>query len=821
MSGQQNSHGKQDVFGRFVQGLAVLATLAAVALGPLSGMRPTWAGVSLLVLAAAHWFAWFRTRAPWCVHAGAGLFALGSVLVIFGEFADADVRLGAGAGVVLALFAFSVAMRDRFPDASGSTLRTGHLTSIVLACAALAQIWPQDTWSMWGMPILGGALALWTMPTVTGVFVLIYALMPGLRKNFGFRLGAALWVCLVVLFCLSARAETVYWKQMPLAVYLSLVAVAAGYGLRRAGSLQAWSTALYACGAIFAGYCGLVNLFTPAAEGTWQLFLVSGIVFACLFLILRQDVFVYLVTLSLSLMAYSWVKVSTSFFTQDVLFYLILFTAILGAFFSLPHLKKLIVRSKAAPMISIFTWHGRLLVGIVIVGVALLLLSAYALKLTSHPMFCSSCHNMDEFYATWQHSSHKNVACTDCHFDPGPTALVEGKIAGLVQVVKYVSHSYAPKPHAMISNESCMRPGCHAEMDHEKETYLFHGRIKFRHDKHLNGSPRGKTLNCVSCHGYTGMGEHISITKTTCLTCHFYDRKSKPVATGQCTTCHSLPDKPVTFMGQEFKHRKFLAGKENVRCEHCHNQVTQGAGAISPTRCRSCHSNKPREIGDHDEFHITHVSKGHFDCLQCHDEIKHGTHPMAQDLLAKGNCKSCHSGERHTVQERIYAGTAIPEMKPMPDPMYKAGVACGGCHTDVRKAGLGAMPFTKKFSGPKQCADCHSRKIKPGVTPDKTKYGKMLVGWQGDTKDRLAEYQAELDKLDKALASAKATQAELAEVWKWLAAARTRLSYIIKDGSFGAHNYPYVSQILDDVEEDIDKYRPRVAKWKKAAGGSP
>ena len=799
MNGLEIRDGKQqDAFGRVVLALAVLATPAAVVLGPFSEVEGTWAGVSLLILSAAHWLAWSRNRALWCVRAGAGLFALGSLLVIFGELGGAEARLAVGAAVVFALFVFTAVTAERFPKASHATGLTGHLTSIVLACAALVQAWPVSTWYM---------------PMTAGGFVLLYAMMPRLRKNFGFRLGATLWVSFAVLFCLAAHKNTPYWRQMPLAVFLSLVYVALGYaiGFRREKP-RTWSTACYACAAVFAGYCGIVSLFTPGAVDAWRLFLVNGIIFACLFLILRHDVFVYLVTLSLSLMAYSWVKISTNVFTQDVLFYLVIGAAMLGAFFSMPHLKRVIVRTGAVPMISIFSRRGKALMAIPIVGFALLVLSAYSLKLTSHPTFCSSCHNMDEYYATWQHSSHQDVACVQCHFEPGPTAMMEGKIAGLIQVVKYVSHSYSTKPHALISNKSCMRPGCHADMDHGKEALLFHGRIKFRHDRHLAELPMGRVLNCVSCHGYTGKGEHISVTKTTCLTCHFYGRAEKPVAAGGCTTCHRLPDKPVTFMGQAFNHQKFLKDKKAVRCEHCHNQVTQGQGGVSDTRCRSCHSDNRQRGDDPSKFHLVHVSEGHFDCLQCHDEIRHGTRPMAQQLLASGNCKTCHSGERHSVQERIYAGTAIPAMKASPDPMYKAGVSCGGCHTDVRTAGLGAMPFTMKLSGTKQCVDCHAKK----------RYGKMLTDWQDETKERLKEFQAAIAKLDKdSLAAQSPPAAQLAEVKKLLGSARTKLTYIVKDGSYGAHNFPYISSALDTVEEEIDQCKSLVSKWKAPTQGSP
>ena len=57
---------------------------------------------------------------------------------------------------------------------------------------------------------------------------------------------------------------------------------------------------------------------------SWYVFLPTWMIFACLFLILRQDVFAYLLTLSLSLLAYDWVRASSSMFTQDILFYVVI-----------------------------------------------------------------------------------------------------------------------------------------------------------------------------------------------------------------------------------------------------------------------------------------------------------------------------------------------------------------------------------------------------------------------------------------------------------------------------------------------------------------
>ena len=787
IAGRRKYSHKQDVFEFLARVLAILTTIAAVALGPFSGAGATVAGLCLLVLSLSYWVGWGQNRELAYVRVGIGLLALGLLLAIFGAFTAVEIRLGAGLVVVLVLFALAAVMRHRFPRPSSSAALVGHLSGIVLGCTALIQAWP---------------LSRSYVALVAAPYVVLYALMPRLRKNAGLRLGAALWLSLVVMFSLALYAHTPYRAQVHLMAIVSVMWLIAGYVLSRVKA-TAWSMPFYVCAAVLSGFCGIVSLFAPAAEGSWAVFLLNGIVFSGLFLILRQDVFAYLITVSLSLLAYNWAKASTSVFTQDVLFYLVIGAAVLGVLFALPYLKRLLGRTGSLPIFSIFTRRGVLLLSGVVVGFTLLVISAYSLKLTGHPRFCTMCHNMEDYYNSWQHSSHQEVACIQCHYDPGLASTVKGKLAGLVQVVKYVSHSYTSNPQALISNESCMREGCHSDMDQNKESLLFKGRIAFLHNKHLNGHPRGKELNCVSCHGQTVEGQHIGVTETTCLTCHFYGRKAEPVMAGGCLTCHQVPAETVAFMGQSFDHRKFLQGKEAVRCSHCHSQVTQGDGAVSSTRCRSCHTSKLAKIEDQAQFHLVHVSKGHFDCLQCHDEIKHGIRPMEQQLLASGNCKTCHEGERHSLQERIYAGKALPELQTMPDVMYKAGVACEGCHTDVRLSGFSAMPFTKKRSGTKQCADCHGNK----------RYGEMLTAWQEETRERIGELTAVLEQLERTCKSSQAPAEELARARKLLTLVRKRLSCVVEDGSYGAHNFDYVSAILDSADEEIENCQSLAARW--------
>ncbi len=778
---------RADGLDQVVTLLCVLGTLGVVLLGFVPAIGSAFAGQCILVLAFAYVLSWTIGRGLSHGRLAAVLFALGTSTVVFGMDMPAEARLFAELPSVAILFAVGVLTKKRFEPLSRSSVAVGHVTASFLAIATLFYAWSSSP------PALAYAALC---------YAVIYAFMPRLRATMGFRLGCLCWLSLALWLGLAAYRDSLYSELVLTMTGLALLWLALGFGLRR-GRNAVWTMPLFIAATLVVLCCGAVNLFAPVGEDTWRVFLVGGLVFASLFLILRKDIYQYLVTLALILMAFDWVRVSTSQFTQDVLFYIVIAAGLLGAVFALPYMKKLGNRLAAIPIFSLFTWQGAVFVIVPLFGVAMVVSSVYSVKITGHPKFCMSCHYMGDYYDSWQHSSHAEVACVECHYEPGAEAIVVGKLDGMIQLVKYVSHAYDNKPHAEISNVSCMRSGCHADMDQSQEALLFRDRIRFRHDQHLSEQPRGKVLNCVSCHGQAVKGQHISVTESTCVTCHFYGRGERPVAMGDCETCHVLPEEHGVAGGTlAFDHQGFLEGNEKARCEQCHSQVTQGDGAVSRTRCFSCHLAVPEKIEDQAEFHLVHVTSGHFDCQQCHDEIKHGTRPIEQQLLASGNCELCHRGDRHTIQEAIYSGTELAGVEGMPDFMYSAGVACDGCHTDLLN-GSGST-FTKKHSGAKQCSECHAEES----------YGEMLGFWHEETKARVDDLKSILAGLGGQDITSKSTDGEAKKVQALLDASQQKLDYIVSDGSYGAHNYFYISSILDSAQSDLDECSALIQKAK-------
>ncbi|MHC4233394.1 MAG: NapC/NirT family cytochrome c, partial [Planctomycetota bacterium] len=80
---------------------------------------------------------------------------------------------------------------------------------------------------------------------------------------------------------------------------------------------------------------------------------------------------------------------------------------------------------------------GRLSVTkVVLVLIALMaFFSAVAMTVTSQTGFCNSCHIMNDYYASWETSTHSEVSCLSCHLQPGFGGYIKGKINGLAQAV--------------------------------------------------------------------------------------------------------------------------------------------------------------------------------------------------------------------------------------------------------------------------------------------------------------------------------------------------------------------------------------------------
>jgi hypothetical protein len=100
------------------------------------------------------------------------------------------------------------------------------------------------------------------------------------------------------------------------------------------------------------------------------------------------------------------------------------------------------------------------LIGGMLLAVGLVALFS-AVEVSSRPQFCGSCHVMKPYYESWKESSHKNIACVECHIAPGVTAEIRKKYEALSMVAQYFT-GLGTKPRAEVEDAACLK--CHERM---------------------------------------------------------------------------------------------------------------------------------------------------------------------------------------------------------------------------------------------------------------------------------------------------------------------------------------------------------------------
>ena len=72
--------------------------------------------------------------------------------------------------------------------------------------------------------------------------------------------------------------------------------------------------------------------------------------------------------------------------------------------------------------------------------VVFVILAGIFIKFTESSTFCGLCHQMNVYMESWRTSSHKHVACTKCHYEPGLVNHLKGKwVDGLVSLAYFLS----------------------------------------------------------------------------------------------------------------------------------------------------------------------------------------------------------------------------------------------------------------------------------------------------------------------------------------------------------------------------------------------
>ncbi|MBE0616396.1 MAG: NapC/NirT family cytochrome c [Proteobacteria bacterium] len=462
-----------------------------------------------------------------------------------------------------------------------------------------------------------------------------------------------------------------------------------------------------------------------------------------------------------------------------------------------------------------------LLVFLAVAFVGVVFLGVVVLKATASPAFCASCHNMDVYIESWRESTHSQVGCMDCHFEPGLWGTLWGKWRAQAHVVMKITGTAPSRPHTQISDASCLRQGCHSTEDLSQTDLTFKG-VKFSHGNHLGELRRGNKLRCVTCHSQIVQGEHLTVTESTCFTCHFVNQEEDPVLS-DCQTCHVQTKAKIFIDANEnlpFVHKEYL--DRGVLCGQCHFDVVFGDGHLKDNICVQCHAEPKILMGEYPsaDIHRNHVTLHKVECYRCHSVIDHGivrpTDPHLEGVSpvsrsdrligSKGltgyhydtNCVKCHSFDQHEAKRLMYMGTGATEVADVPSPMYLAHADCGSCHIALTKTPTGTQETLRLNYDEviKSCSDCHGA----GYDDMAKHWRKILTEEITKAEDGLLEARREVSRNRTAERAATASQ--------MLDVGEKNLAFV-RNGR-GLHNMDYALKVLGDVRDRAEKAKALV-----------
>lgn len=401
---------------------------------------------------------------------------------------------------------------------------------------------------------------------------------------------------------------------------------------------------------------------------------------------------------------------------------------------------------------------------------------------SAKPEFCTTCHIMEPYYESWKTSSHNNVNCLTCHFEPGLKGFVRGKVVALSQFVRYITVTYGSKPWAEIPDKNCQQPGCHEGADLRGPMEYRQG-IVFDHSHHMQNLRRGKDLRCTSCHSQIVQGSHMRVTGEVCYICHF-----KPLPNGEldpklsdCRTCH-VQGVSTPLAPQE--HALFI--DRGTDCEKCHFNVIRGNGEVLSKRCETCHADPEHlEETSPEKLHKLHVSDHKVECFECHNPIEH-TLESVHDI-AQADCGLCHA-ERHQLQKAFYEGSvAVPIGKPHPSPMIEAHIACSGCHSEMETEGPTTSPVVLKgiaHASGQACDYCHG-----------SGYDNLLDDWLSETDRRITQIRGLTRISESVLEPVRPSIKKTAE--------DIDLTLAVVEKARPVHNIAYAATLIDHSQSEL------------------
>jgi nitrate/TMAO reductase-like tetraheme cytochrome c subunit len=400
------------------------------------------------------------------------------------------------------------------------------------------------------------------------------------------------------------------------------------------------------------------------------------------------------------------------------------------------------------------------------------------LKATSKSGFCVTCHYMRPYYDSWAESTHNDIECIQCHFPPGIRGAVKGKFTAVAMLTNYMTGVYRKsKPWAEISDESCLREGCH-------QTRLLDGIVPYKegilfdHTPHLTKLRRNKKLRCTSCHSQIVQGTHMTVTEETCFLCHFKDQPES-AELRSCEQCHDAPAE-ADSLALIFDHTAMI--ERNVACQLCHGEMAKGDGDVPRERCGYCHAQAELLAQYHatDSLHRIHITENKVECNHCHNSILHQS--IARSGAIVPDCQDCHA-DLHQAQFALFSGQGAVGIDPMPASMFHAGLSCKACHVLIPDGWEHHPSAATAKAGPASCESCHEQG-----------YYTLYAQAKPVLQQRIRAAQTRVNSLQRSTSGAGADSV--------LQVAAGNIDLIQR--AIPIHNLSYTDRILKEINRSLD-----------------
>ena len=112
--------------------------------------------------------------------------------------------------------------------------------------------------------------------------------------------------------------------------------------------------------------------------------------------------------------------------------------------------------------------------GVLLLGVLGTLGGVHLVEYSESAAFCTTCHTMNPQQKAFAISPHRDVACGECHVNPGVVGFVSAKLAGTRELYRLVTNTY-PTPIPPIAHDELPSTAVTCEKCHTKSVLAMPG----------------------------------------------------------------------------------------------------------------------------------------------------------------------------------------------------------------------------------------------------------------------------------------------------------------------------------------------------------